>query len=95
MRLDDGNLTTHGEIGNGDDERGTEVATDSDLKVIAYIYGLARKIGGTGYRQWREIWVRAVDVQDAGDVLIVTSDYNEKWEFPKPLIRRLKWYEET
>ena len=69
--------------------------TSTTSDVIAYVYGLARRTGGTCYRQWREIWVRAVDVQDAGDVLIATSDYDERWEFLKAFVRRLEWYEET
>lgn len=61
--------------------------------VIAYVYGLARRAGGTGYRQWREIWVRAtaVEVRDGGRTLVATSDYGETWEFMAAFVRRLTW----
>lgn len=85
---------TDSKTNKGTGERMDNVESTSTTNVvIAYVYGVARRAGGTGYRPWREIWVRAVDVQDAGDVLIATSDYNERWEFLKAFVRRLEWYE--
>ena len=67
--------------------------TSTNSDVIAYVYGLARRTGGTCYRQWREIWVRAtaVEVRDGGRTLVAVSDYGETWEFLAAFVRRFEW----